>query len=411
MGNQLIDYYSYEDFKEYKIDSQMSVSEINQNLLALRRLWNQRENRNPEKARVVLSVLDSAKKHFANEQAKAEYDRALEQQRRNAEQDKQRNYSGDDSNEEKGDFVDYYSEDLGISRAMSAQEILSHLNRLGDQLRSRGTFNSVVYHKLNLIDKGQAVFQNEQSKQAYDAEIDRRNRKAPQKDAEQERKVKLNDCIARARSFLSKGFTGEANAAAETALRYYNESKDGAEIYFLFSEIAKAENKKDQAVRYIQKAVVIDPDNPSVYCQSAHLYSSFIHDAGQCRKYANMAIECAEKQGDKYFEAIGNGLLAWSYYFQEPVAPGKARLLANKAHALLPNGDPWQNAEKVLQKEEEKRIQALQERERIEREKQLEKEKERELAKKYDKQIERGKIIGAVIVIAFIALIAFLMSR
>jgi len=398
MGSQLIDYYSYEGFKEFKIDPQMSVREIQQNLLALRRIWNQRENRNPEKARVVLSVLDGAKIIFQNEPSKAQYDLLLEEQRKKAQQEQKRSYSGDDSNEEKDDFVDYYSEDLGISRMMSVQEILSRLNRLGDQLRNRGTFNSAVYHKLNLIDKGQVVFQSEQSKQAYDAELDKRNQKAPQKNTEKERKGRLYDGISRAREFLANGFPGEASAAAESAMRFYDEAKDGAEIYLLFLDISKAQGKADQAARYLQKAVVVDPRNPSVYAQGALLYSSSIlQDANQCRKYANMMIELANGSGDRDYASIGNGLLAWSYYFQDPKDMAKGLSLANTCVSR----DAWGNAKKVLEAERE-RLEAVKKREEAERRAQQEREEAERQAQEIADRAATKKTIKTLLIIGLI---------
>lgn len=64
-------------YEELQLDNNLSVEEINNQLVQLERVWHQRELTQPEKAREMLVLIDKAKGYFTDESSKATYDRSL----------------------------------------------------------------------------------------------------------------------------------------------------------------------------------------------------------------------------------------------------------------------------------------------------------------------------------------------
>jgi hypothetical protein len=82
-------------FEELKLAQEASLDEINKTLTQLERDWTQRQINNPEKATKVLALIIDARVAFKTDATRVEYDRALEESKRetsepNPEQDRLR---------------------------------------------------------------------------------------------------------------------------------------------------------------------------------------------------------------------------------------------------------------------------------------------------------------------------------
>lgn len=353
MDEKLTDFYNSEWFIEgHQITPQMSVAEINQVLIDLRRIWNKRENFTPEKARRALSVLDEARIAFQTEQSKRRYDQQLAQQKQSkpapVDYSPQRRDSG---NTDESQFIDYYRSELGITRTMSSSAIISRLEKIRIELQSRGAFGQAFYAKMHLIQSAEYDFRDEAAKRAYDSEWDRRNSKAPEKDPDEDRKRTLVNNYKRALSFYNDGLKGEARVTAENALGIYRPDVDGPALFILLSNIAKDEGNIDKAISYVERAISSSYEDPYPYAQASHLYSfkEGTGDAEKSRLYAKKAISYAQAKNDPWFISVSYGLLAWSLCFREPKDMSQAIQLAKKAQSCYSGGDPWGNAGKVLQ--------------------------------------------------------------
>ena len=64
-------------YEELKLDKNLSVNELRENLIRLESIWTDRASNRPEKAAEMLVLINQAKKVFATDMSKAAYDREL----------------------------------------------------------------------------------------------------------------------------------------------------------------------------------------------------------------------------------------------------------------------------------------------------------------------------------------------
>ena len=335
----MIDFYNYSDFGDYPITPEMGIDEIHDRLADLRRIWNQREIHNPQKARIVLTALDQADQAFESEESKKAYDRQLAQQNQRGNNENPPGYSSD------SDFIDFYNAGLGISRTMSSQQIVDILTRLKNTIQNAG-FDPEQYSKLSLIERGLVVFQDDFSKAQYDAELDRKNKKAPVNDAEQERQNKLKQLCEKAVRFYDDKLYDEAYQVAQEALSCYKPEEDDFLLYKLLGNICVSKKDEAQAVYYYKKCIVNDPNNPYYYAWIAYLLSwDDSKESADCRKYAEKAIEKAQACKNDEYVARGYGVLAASYWIQTP----QDLELALQYAKQYAEADTWGRAKNVLE--------------------------------------------------------------
>lgn len=65
-------------YEELNISKDLSLEEVNAELVKLERVWHQREINQPEKARKMLTLIDDARSVFQSDEARKDYDYALE---------------------------------------------------------------------------------------------------------------------------------------------------------------------------------------------------------------------------------------------------------------------------------------------------------------------------------------------
>ena len=64
-------------YEELKLDKNLSLNELRENLIRLESIWTDRASNRPEKAAEMLVLINQAKKVFATDMSKAAYDREL----------------------------------------------------------------------------------------------------------------------------------------------------------------------------------------------------------------------------------------------------------------------------------------------------------------------------------------------
>ena len=399
----MTDFYNYSDFGDYPITPEMGIDEIHDRLADLRRIWNQREIHNPQKARIVLTVLDQADQAFENEESKQAYDRQLAQQNQRGNNENPPGYSSD------SDFIDFYNAGLGISRAMSWRQIVATLNELKRSIQNEGLLDSEQYSKLNLIEQGLVVFQDGSSKSRYDAELDRRNTKPPVNDAEQERRKKLDQLRIKAVNFKLEELYDEAYQVAQEALSYYKPEEDDFLLYQLLGDLCYLKKQGNLALPYYKKCVTVDQDNPRHYAMIALLHlNGSAADSAECRKYAEKAIEKAQACKNDEYVANGYGVLAASYWTQPPQDQERAVKYA-KQYAET---DTWDNAKQVLgfyekkcEAEKAKREKRIKEAKRQETIQKAEEERIEEERKRQEEILNRQRTLKTIKIVLIITLI------
>ena len=64
-------------YEELKLDKNLSLNELRENLIRLESIWTDRASNRPEKAAEMLVLINQAKKVFATDMSRAAYDREL----------------------------------------------------------------------------------------------------------------------------------------------------------------------------------------------------------------------------------------------------------------------------------------------------------------------------------------------
>lgn len=142
-------------------------------------------------------------------------------------------------------------------------------------------------------------------------------------------------------------------------------------LFSLAADIYMGNGDLHTAMSFINRAIVAAPEVSAYYVSKGLIYERQASAAMQQGGYENPAIFRAEERkmfqmaeikaeqsGDLLIRARAYGLLAFSFYFQEPVDKKEGENYANLAVKL--GGDSWGNADKVLKevkatREEEQR--------------------------------------------------------
>ena len=274
-----------------------------------------------------------------------------------------------------------YYEELGINSNLNLNEIQKELTKQ-EGLWTRRQVNNPekATEKLALINQARKVFASDASRRSYDNELEKskvnRETLSPEKIADEEKQKWQK----KAEKYYSEQQYDLAKAAIEKALSSTSTNSYDDTIFALAAEIYRECEHFDLALDYINKAIVQAPDVSEYYLikalildrkatEAASQYQSRKVDDyySQVRNQCQIAIDKAEKSGDSSAKAKACGILAFVYYYKNPIDKSKAEQYALMAQRY--GGDPWGNAQKVLEdinliKEEKEKEQRRKEEER-----------------------------------------------
>ena len=296
-----------------------------------------------------------------------------------------------------------YYEELELNQSLGLDELKRELAQMESVWRRREiNAPEKAARKLILIAEAREAFRTAESRAAYDRELALSKQKPVEADPNAERKKQFDKWYQDALSYDANGENDLAKTAIEKAMGFCNMDQEDASFYNTASVIYRKNKDFSSALNYANKAIIIDPANPFYYLTKGLAYSwKYADNSGKrysdaaelkqassnARTAFQSALSKAQSRNDNLNRARALGLLAFTYYYQNPVDAAAAENYATEAVRL---GDDWGNASNVLdtiaarrsemQKQEEERLRRQKEEaenERIRREKAEQAERER----------------------------------
>ena len=298
--------------------------------------------------------------------------------------------------------TDYYAE-LNLDKSKKTKEINTDLSRLESTWRRREINNpEKATATLALIIEARKVFATDSSRRFYDQELEKSKEKPVVTDPNADRRKQFEKWHSDALSYFTGGQYDLAKAAVDRALSFYDTSSDNDAFFSLVADVYRMNRNYSTALDYINKAIVINPQNAMHYilkagiyraqASSAQGYSStgdverLIHNA---KDSLSQAVTMAHRNNDRTSESAAYGLLASYHYFVPCPDRVKAEEYAKKSVDM---GDIWGNAGKVLDDINKKRQQeakAAEEQKR--RQEQLAKEEQERQERLAEAERERNR--------------------
>ena len=236
---------------------------------------------------------------------------------------------------------------------------------------------------LVLINQAKKVFATDMSKAAYDRELFAPPKEETAADPNAARKAEFEKWKKTAQDYYDRQEYDMAKTALDKALQ--NADEDDFAFLQLAAQICYSNGEYHAALSHINKALLIAPDLAELYLTKATILWYFFCDGinrdaslQQARNTLRMASEKAAAQGNTKVESHADGQLAASLYNWEPKDVVLAEKLAKRA---VENGDDSGLGQWVLEKLEEKRTAAQEERERREKLAREEQERREKLAR------------------------------
>lgn len=176
------------------------------------------------------------------------------------------------------EFVDYY-EILNLDRSNSAEDINKELSKLESTWKRREITNPEKATKtLALIMDARKAFQNEQSKNQYDFELDESKRAPVQIDHDVEREAEFQKYRAEAESYYLSGNQKElAYRSMERALRYKSPNLNDDTFSYMCSMIRYDFQDLEGALSDINDAIAINPNNATYYRWRGYILGYFFN--------------------------------------------------------------------------------------------------------------------------------------
>jgi len=332
-------------------------------------------------------------------------------------------------------MTDFY-EELKLQNNWGLDEINKNLNQLENTWRKREITNPEKATKmLALIIDARAAFKNEATRSEYDRALKASKDKPKKTDPNAARMASFDKWYNDARQFKLSNQHDLAKTAIDKAMEFRNPDADDSDFFWLAAEIYMENHDYITALNYINKAIVVIPDETMYYVtkalifdrQGSAAYSRKSWDEStSCytkhRETLQTAFDKAEKSGHDYYKCITLGMLAFAWYFHPNPDNNRAEMYAKQSIAL---GEDYGNAKRVLddinakraeaeRKAEEQRI-AKEESDRRAREAKERFDREtRERQEREARQKRRKREVTAMFAISwivFIACIAFSIYR
>lgn len=257
-------------------------------------------------------------------------------------------------------MTNYYAE-LNLDQNASPEELMQELASLEMLWYQREmTQPDLATEKLYLISMAKKVFSSASAKEEYDKELFGEAEEEPV-DQNADRRTQFQKWYEEARNYWGREQYDLAKTAAEKALSFMaGEDEEDPYFYSLLASIYRNNEDVNTAMSYINKAIVLNPDEPEFYLEKAFSFGKMYLEETQnqytnwdnARKYVRaqrnlllQAAELGEKAGNKDVMGRAWGHLAFSYYYYDPSDSGKAEMYAKKA---MEAGDRWENAKNVL---------------------------------------------------------------
>jgi tetratricopeptide (TPR) repeat protein len=259
-------------------------------------------------------------------------------------------------------MTDFY-EELYLTRSSELVDI----QRILAKQRNDWTNRSVAMpdeasRMLALIDAADAAFATEESRATYDEELASSRVPTVEPDRDAERRANYERFYATAKEYFDTHEYDLAEVAINNALK--NAPTDGADLKLclLAADTFFELGKYDQSLNYQNQAIVLDPDNPSLYVEkyvtAYHLGQTTPDDRrGTTESLINIlriAIVKSEKAGDNQSLAQACSYLAKLLFTRARAASqAEAVSLANRALSI---DQSLEGASYVLNTLEQERI-------------------------------------------------------
>ena len=322
-------------------------------------------------------------------------------------------------------MVNIYSE-LKLDPSASLPELQSELYHQEKVWRKREIYSSeAATAKLALINKAKKIFASSSSRAAYDRELEASRRKPASADPGPESRLQYEKWYSAAKSYMDDQQYDLAKTALEKAIRFINSDNEEAQFYCDAAIIYRECCDVNTAMSYINKAIVIDGENPSFYITKGTIYMAPLEKGtplsqkdidklmwAERREFQN-ALEKAEKNNNTQSISIALGLLAYSWFrnlnnnlsayieIYDSVEERKARKYADEA---IKYGDYWGNGNSILlnlaKLDEMRKNASIEKQKAIQRKKALRKEAIQTIQKhNHLKKVYLLLFIGSIIVL------------
>ena len=312
--------------------------------------------------------------------------------------------------------------DTKLNRSDSAATLRSKLIVLESLWTDRAAQRpEKAMEMLNLINQAKKVFADDKAKAAYDNDLFAPQKQEKPADPNAARKSEFERWRKTAENYRANNQFDLAKTAIEQAVKYLPD--DDSDFFHLAAVIYRENADYQTALNYINKAIVLDPQEVELYVAKAQIYEKmYLHekkyDAGkaegynqQARTIIRSASEMAGRQKDLQAQARADGVWAYLLYFYEPYNQNLATVLATRAYKFndvnagrvldanrrrkeererqeaesRANAERWareQEANEKRKREEEQRRKEKEEREKREREIAAERRREYEALKR-----------------------------
>lgn len=296
---------------------------------------------------------------------------------------------------------DFY-EELSLDRNKKTDELNADLSRLERIWKHREIDDpEKATAVLALIIEARRVFATDDFRSNYDRELANSNKEPVTPDPNAERNKQFEKWCSDALSYFDSGQYDLAKTATDRALSYYDISTDDDAFYSFVANVYRMNRIYTTALDYINKAIVIKPQNAMHYILKAGIYrdqaSSIQGYNGygevqrliqNARDVLNRAVNIAHKNNDRTSESAGYGLLAFYHYFVPSPDRAKAEEYAKKSVDL---GDVWGDASKVLDDIRKKRQQEAEAAEELKRRQEQQAKEEQERKERQAKEEQERK--------------------
>ena len=296
---------------------------------------------------------------------------------------------------------DFY-EELSLDRNKNIDELNADLSRLESIWKRREINNpEKATAMLALIIEARRVFATDAFRSNYDRELANSNKEPVTPDPNAERNKQFEKWYSDALSYFDSGQYDLAKTATDQALSYYDTFTDNDAFYSFVADVYKMNRIYPIALDYINKAIVIKPQNAMHYILKAAIYHHQAYSTQGYDNYAevekliqnardvlNRAVNIAHQNNDRTSESAGYGLLAFYHYFVPSPDRVKAEEYAKKSVDL---GDIWGDASKVLDDIRKKRQQEAEAAEELKRRQEQQAKEEQERKERQAKEEQERK--------------------
>jgi len=246
-------------------------------------------------------------------------------------------------------LIDFY-EELHLKPLADLEDIQKELLQLERTWKQREITNPEKATKmLALVIEANEVFRTKESRKNYDDML--KNKDEPiVNNADEEREQLKDKWLKEAWGHWDNKQYDLAQAAVQKAVGYYDENmKGGGNLFSSACGICSRNGDYQQALNYINQAIMIEPENLDYYMRKASIFSEQCFKALKQNNYTAHTAELAEKErivyqtiinkaknaGDTSKQLEAADWLSASYCYFPPQDDSKAKYYVNQVIALL----------------------------------------------------------------------------